>query len=500
MGSIQILIFLGICSLFTLTLGKTDQTIVPYASGKDVTEAVLARIKSSGVFLEDHFMMRRVAWVESKFGAADHTFRSGHFGGIWQISEDRFNRTKEFALREFHIKLAEEYGIVWASVTWEDCLKPLHSALAARLFLHLVRPDNDYMPGTLQKQAELWFDQYTDNYLEISKEEFMKQVKELEAVAECEGRADICIVLDGSGSIAPSDFQTARQFVVELIETFSFVNVRVAFLVYSTEMNIQFRMDNNLTRSEMLNVVRNTPHPREKTYTNQAIHLGVELFQNATARPGVAQIMTVLTDGESTDGVTTGPGEALRNNITTLSVGIGSGIGRDELLLIANGILGNVYSLQDFDALEEFFYKLNWDVCEVPQVPEFGDSSNDTLVQNEKRYYRVSIPAEGVTVTVNDVTGQTNVYYSFTHETPNSAFNDGVIRGPTFVRPPTKGFEEGEEEARIFVAVQGVAEENAYEMKFETGNTVPPSDDNGSSGLVWSSFMIVLSVCSAFWF
>jgi len=264
MGSIiQIITFLGFCSLFTLTLGQTDQTIVPYANGKDVTEAVLARIKTSGIFLPDHLMMRRVAWVESEFGVANHTFRSGFFGGIWQISEDRFDRTKSFALVNLHIALNNIFGIQWASVTWEDCLKPLHSALAARLFLHLVRPDDDCMPDTLQKQADLWFNAYTVNYLDITKEEFNEQMKELEAVVECEPLVDICIVLDGSTSTVDSGYRDAVSFGLNIISKFLYSNVvkvRLGYILYSTIIMSSFPVDNNIMPGFMARVLVNA-HP-----------------------------------------------------------------------------------------------------------------------------------------------------------------------------------------------------------------------------------------------
>jgi len=63
-----------------------DQTIHPGAYGAGVVETVCARIETSCVFTEDKLMMRRLAYVESLDGTRPSTFRTGYFGGIWQVS------------------------------------------------------------------------------------------------------------------------------------------------------------------------------------------------------------------------------------------------------------------------------------------------------------------------------------------------------------------------------------------------------------------------------
>ena len=62
-----------------------DQTKQPEAKGADIVEAVLDRLSTSCVFSDDKLFMRRLAYVESADGADPDTFRSGYFGGIWQV-------------------------------------------------------------------------------------------------------------------------------------------------------------------------------------------------------------------------------------------------------------------------------------------------------------------------------------------------------------------------------------------------------------------------------
>jgi len=60
--------FIFLSKLLTFCAAKTDRTLEQGAFGEDVTDAVLKKIDL--IFpLDDHFILRRIAWVESSFGA-----------------------------------------------------------------------------------------------------------------------------------------------------------------------------------------------------------------------------------------------------------------------------------------------------------------------------------------------------------------------------------------------------------------------------------------------
>ena len=58
----------------------------PKEKGADVVKAVVDRITDLGIFPDDHKFMCRIAWVESKYGTDQGTYRPGYHGGIWQVS------------------------------------------------------------------------------------------------------------------------------------------------------------------------------------------------------------------------------------------------------------------------------------------------------------------------------------------------------------------------------------------------------------------------------
>ena len=55
-------------------------------SGRLVVDKVVAAVNGSGLFPDDHGLMKRIAWVESKFGTDPRTYKLGYHGGIWQVS------------------------------------------------------------------------------------------------------------------------------------------------------------------------------------------------------------------------------------------------------------------------------------------------------------------------------------------------------------------------------------------------------------------------------
>jgi hypothetical protein len=294
-----LLLLFGNCLSQATDLTKTAQT-----KGKDVVEAVVFLIRKTNIFPDDHDFMRRIAYVESKFGQDSNTYRSGYYGGIWQLDETGFNNTKNVAsyptLSANYTRINQEFNINWPSVQWSDLEKPLYSGLAARLFLSTIPTA---IPGTVLEQANYWKQYYNKNS-SVSADKFRSEISALESTNECSGLMDLVVVLDGSGSIGNADFQLAKQFVANLTETFALDKVRIAFLVFSAITTVIFPLDNNLNHAQMKSMILNAAYPSASTQTNAAILEAIIFFQSAVKRAGVTQLMTVYKDGGSENGVT----------------------------------------------------------------------------------------------------------------------------------------------------------------------------------------------------
>lgn len=74
---------------FLLGTWAIDKTLVPETKGVDVVCEVINKIDK--IFPDDERMLRRIAYVESKFGEDWNTYREGYHGGIWQIDKIGFD-------------------------------------------------------------------------------------------------------------------------------------------------------------------------------------------------------------------------------------------------------------------------------------------------------------------------------------------------------------------------------------------------------------------------
>ncbi|OQV25444.1 hypothetical protein BV898_00385 [Hypsibius exemplaris] len=291
---------------------------------------------------------------------------------------------------------------------------------------------------------------------------------------------DLSIVLDGSGSVGATAFREALGFVNNLIETFSSANstvagdagVRFAFMVYSNWQEIRFRLNNALTPAEMRRRVSTTYYPEGGTNTGAAITAAVNMFnQSGPIRPGVAKVITVFTDGQSGDAVVDPASFAGRNEIDTFGVGIGTNINQLELTQIAQGRDDRTFMLSNFAGLAEFFRTMNEETCKIPQKPVLGAVTQDQVVKAEKRFFVFALPEEGITVVLDNKNGSTVSYYSYTDDTPSSAFNDGIINGTTHI--PYRELSP-KDTPQIYISVIGEEDTNNYEISVAQYESTPP--------------------------
>ncbi|CAL8104137.1 unnamed protein product [Orchesella dallaii] len=451
MRTLNILLVVGVAALFSPhPTSARDDTITEKSTGKDVTESVLRLISRSNIFPSDNSFLIRLAYVESRFGLNTNTFRTDYYGGIWQVEESVFRSTQSnhTSLTNLITAIESHFNINWHRLTWRDLLKPLHSGLAAALYFSRVPTS---IPGTIENQAvhwRAWYRPLGDAAV------FIADSEELKNQTRCRGKLDLCVLLDGSAS---------------LIESFTKDYTRIGMIVFSNGTSDIFQIDNNLSIEQMAAFARNASYPGQGTQTDVGIFRAISMFNNATSNEGVPKVLTVFTDGGSDRGSNmTGAIQAIRDNsIKSVSIGIGGTLNNTELHLIALNDTESVFYVNDFAALNDFLYTITSVACEIPQRPAINASVSDTLVQDEKRYYAVELPSQGITITLTINSGRTTGYWSRTESVPSSAVHDGVITGSVFI----SGGNRQAGAASVYVAVQGLENMNNYTIRATQGNT-----------------------------
>lgn len=197
----QSLVFLCF-GLISLASAARDATREEKAYGKDVAETVVRQITRSKIFPDDHSFLIRLAYVESRFGHDNHTFRGNYTGGIWQVNEEFYHQTLTGSAPAIVTAVNKEFNINWTRTTWRDLLKPLYSGLAASLYFKL----KPAIPDTISEQAAYWKKYYREGG---NVDTFKNASEQLRNETESRGKMDLAIVLDGSGNIEGGPFNVA---------------------------------------------------------------------------------------------------------------------------------------------------------------------------------------------------------------------------------------------------------------------------------------------------
>ncbi|XP_020604915.1 uncharacterized protein LOC110043756 [Orbicella faveolata] len=148
----------------------------PKGKGATVVKEVVDTINSLGIFANDHKFLCRVAWVESKYGEAPGTYRSGYHGGIWQVDKIGYRETViQQGLKKYWDQIKAKLDIDWTKTQWEDLEKPLYSGLAARLFLARISAP---IPSDLPAQAQYWKTYYNTSAGKGTVQKFIDDVEQ----------------------------------------------------------------------------------------------------------------------------------------------------------------------------------------------------------------------------------------------------------------------------------------------------------------------------------
>ena len=179
---------LSVASLLWTNLNiasAVDKTLEERASGKDVVEAVVEKIRRAN-FPDDSQFIRRLAHVETKDGVSNLTYYPAtNYAGIWKVNESFYNKTKDPSLSNQHAAIQSAFNIAWANTTQQDLLKPLYSGLAARLYIDSV---GQTIPQRLKDQASFWAQHYNSRD-GLTSEDFLNQTEEYEnSTVRCNGK------------------------------------------------------------------------------------------------------------------------------------------------------------------------------------------------------------------------------------------------------------------------------------------------------------------------
>ena len=188
----------------------------------------------------------------------------------------------------------------------------------------------------------------------------------------CNGKpADIYFVMDSSRSIGFSNYLKQKTFVRKLLSAFDISNshTRIGVVTYSNDIKVDIPLGAISSVPELQKAVDSLPYHAKGTNTGDAIQFVRKVgFVKGVARPEVAHVMIVLTDGLSLDSEKTRRESALAQDagVYMFAIGIGNGVDMLELGAIAsNPDEKFLFHVKNFDALSSIRTLLATRTCEV---------------------------------------------------------------------------------------------------------------------------------------
>ncbi|XP_059584780.1 collagen alpha-6(VI) chain [Alligator mississippiensis] len=183
---------------------------------------------------------------------------------------------------------------------------------------------------------------------------------------------DVVFVIDGSGSVSDSEYQTMKDFMITVVKKSDVGPDRVQFgaVKYSTTPETFFHLNKFSTKSEIVEAIQADKSIGLNTYTAAALSHSETLFterHGSRIKNGVPQVLIVITDGESHDkDKLKDTAKRLRDKgILIYAVGI-QRANREELLMMA-GAEDKSFYVNTFEGLKSLSINVTDDICQVSQ-------------------------------------------------------------------------------------------------------------------------------------
>ncbi|XP_075869454.1 matrilin-4 isoform X2 [Nelusetta ayraudi] len=184
------------------------------------------------------------------------------------------------------------------------------------------------------------------------------------------GNIDLVLLIDGSKSVRPQNFELVKKFVNQVVDSLDLSpqGTRVGLVQYSSRVRTEFPLNMYHTAEEIKAAVMKVEYMEKGTMTGLALkHMVENSFSEAEgARPAgrsVPRIGLVFTDGRSQDDITEFAKKAKDAGITMYAVGVGKAV-EDELREIASEPLDkHFYYTTDFTAISTIAENLKLNVC-----------------------------------------------------------------------------------------------------------------------------------------
>ncbi|XP_030873025.1 collagen alpha-3(VI) chain isoform X1 [Leptonychotes weddellii] len=195
--------------------------------------------------------------------------------------------------------------------------------------------------------------------------------------------ADIIFLVDSSWSIGKEHFQLVREFLYDVIESLAVgdSDFRFALVQFNGNPHTEFLLNTYRTKQEVLSHISNMSYIGGSNETGKGLEYVMQnhLTEAAGSRAsdGVPQVIVVLTDGHSDDGLALPSAELKSADVNVFAIGV-EDADEGALKEIASEPLNmHVFNLENFTSLHDIVGNLV--SCVQSSVAPEGAGGTDTL-------------------------------------------------------------------------------------------------------------------------
>ncbi|KAF0028346.1 hypothetical protein F2P81_019433 [Scophthalmus maximus] len=185
---------------------------------------------------------------------------------------------------------------------------------------------------------------------------------------------DLVYIVDGSWSVGFPDFETAKQWLINITSLFDISShyTQVAVIQYSDTPRLEIPLGGHQGGAELIQAIQSIAYLGGNTQTGRAIKFAVDHVFSSSQRANQVKnrIAVVVTDGKSQDDVVDASVEARAQGITLFAVGVGSEITTSELVSIANKPSSTyVLYAEDYTTIDRIRDSMEQKLCEESVCP-----------------------------------------------------------------------------------------------------------------------------------
>ena len=208
-------------------------------------------------------------------------------------------------------------------------------------------------------------------------------------LTDCKGGADVVFVVDNSGSIGSTNFNTILKFISDIIDGLEIgeKKFQVGIITFHTPVKREFDLDKYQDKKDLKNAIMSIAYKGGGTNTGKALeYLHSNSFSRASGhRPGVPKIGILITDGYSSNKVYTRneAKNARLKGIKLFAIGIGNSLDTTELQSVASEPKSQfVFTAASFHLLKSIKTLVMTKACEVADKTCWGKANIVFLLED----------------------------------------------------------------------------------------------------------------------